>query len=145
MGAQHAAGSALVQADLGADLAGDPGHVFERQVVQVVALAGERDEQVLLARLAVGAAEQWQRRNVGGGGNGRERRRRRGAFAAGCDRAFLDRPAPEPAQRAWPGPGPGAAVIAARPRRRRAGWLLLLRVPGRRSACGPVPRRGLRR
>ena len=56
VGFEDATGGALVQADFGADLAGDPGDLAQRQAVQVVALAGERDQQVLLAWLAATAA-----------------------------------------------------------------------------------------
>ena len=51
--AQDAAGGTGMEVDFGGDLAGDPGRAVERQPAQVVALAGQGDQQVLLAWLAV--------------------------------------------------------------------------------------------
>ena len=94
----------LVQVDFGADLAGDAGDLVERQPVKVVTLAGERDQQVLLAWPAVRVPPQrWGRRSRAGseqcqrcGWAGLSRE----GCAAGGDRAFLDHPAAEPGQRA---------------------------------------------
>jgi len=102
MGFEHAPGGALVQIHFGADLAGDAGDLVELQMVQVVALAGERGQQVLFAGLAVAAPARqvcrwrgwWQGQRFSPAGLGGE------GFAAGGDRAFLDRPAAEPRQRA---------------------------------------------
>jgi len=49
VGAQDAAGGAGVQADLGAGRGGDRGDLADRQGVQVVPLAGQGDQPVLLA------------------------------------------------------------------------------------------------
>jgi hypothetical protein len=55
VGPQDAAGGAAVQIHLGADVAGDAGDLVQRQGVKVVALAGQGDEQILLAWFAVRA------------------------------------------------------------------------------------------
>jgi len=118
VGAQDAAGGAGMKVDFGGDLAGDPGRAVEREPGQVVALAGQGDEEVLLAWLAVSAPPGLPGcgRLVGGEGVERGGWRRGGCGAAGGDGAFLDDPAAEPGQRAGRGEGQ-----AQQPQQRGAG------------------------
>jgi hypothetical protein len=101
VGAQDSSGGARVEVYFGGDLTGDPCDAVEGEVGEVVALAGEGDQKILLAGLAVGAAA----RLLGCGGradrDGLKRCSRCGwRGAAGGDGAFFDDPAAEPAQRA---------------------------------------------
>ena len=67
---ENAAGGAGVEVHLGTDVASDAGDPVERHLPQVVALAGQRDEQILLARLTVGAPPDLARRGRAGGRQG---------------------------------------------------------------------------
>ena len=125
-----------------------PDTCVERQRGQVVALAGQGDQQVLLAvacrQRAVGAVA--VPGLAGGGWRWGGAGWRRGGLAAGGDGAFLDDPAAEPGRACWTR-GEGQAQ---QPQEQAAGdgqrgGLVVRPGPGRWPACGPGPRRGRRR